>query len=353
VSARLAVAVGGLALPNPIICGSGEPVMTEAGIRAALAAGAGGVIAKSINESEAAARQLDRADYVQLTRDNEPTNWERGGLDHSLLNRSGLGGHDPASWFAAIAALDQGVRAAGRFVAASVILGEPAQAAALAGLAVARGVRVVELNVGAPHASEARAGAITAETDPARLTAVVRQVRAATAGAQLWVKLTGLSDNIAGLASAAKAGGADAVGLMGRFMAMLPDLDTLRPVLGTSAAYGGRWALPITCRWLALTRRAVGREFPLVGTNGARTGRDVARMALAGAGAVELTSAVMQGGFVALTRARDELEAWLIEKNLHLADIVGAAADALGGYGDQPARPGHWQNFIPPETREP
>jgi dihydroorotate dehydrogenase (NAD+) catalytic subunit len=349
---RLAVSVGGLALANPIICGSGEPVMTVSGIRAALAAGAAGVIAKSINESEAAARQLDRADYVQVAPDGAPVAWADGGLGHSLLNRSGLGGHDPATWFGAIASLDQAVRAEHRFVAASIILGEPAQAAALAGLAAARGVRVIELNVGAPHASEARAGAITAEKDPARLTDVVRQVRAAAPDTQLWVKLTGLSDNIAGLATAAQAGGADAVGLIGRFMAMLPDLDTLKPVLGTAAAYGGPWALPITCRWLALTRRAVGQDFPLIGTNGARTGHDVARMALAGARAVELTSAVMQGGFAALTRARDELDAWLAEKQLRLADIVGVAADALESYGDQPARPGHWRNFIPPETQE-
>ncbi|MEJ0070253.1 MAG: dihydroorotate dehydrogenase [Pseudomonadota bacterium] len=327
--------------------------MTEAGIRAALAAGAAGVIAKSINESEAAARQLDLADYVQLSRDGEPVPWARGDLGHSLFNRSGLGGHDPAAWFTTIAALDQSVRAEGRFVAASVILGEPAQAAALAGLAVARGVRVVELNVGAPHASEARAGAITAETDPARLTAVVRQVRAATAGAVLWVKLTGLSDNIAGLARAARAGRCR----RGRADGPLHGHAARSRYAEAGARHLGRlWrtlGAADHCRWLALTRRAVGKEFPLVGTNGARTGRDVARMVLAGARAVELTSAVMQGGFAALTQARDTLEQWLTDKQLQLSDVVGAAADALGTYGDQPARPGHWRNFIPPESREP
>jgi hypothetical protein len=39
-TSRLATTIGGLRLPNPVICGSGEPVMTEAGIRAALRAGA-------------------------------------------------------------------------------------------------------------------------------------------------------------------------------------------------------------------------------------------------------------------------------------------------------------------------
>ncbi|HUD59184.1 MAG TPA: hypothetical protein VMQ99_06755 [Acetobacteraceae bacterium] len=55
-TSRLATTIGRLALPNPMICGSGEPVMTEVGIRAALHAGAAGVIAKSVNERPEAAR---------------------------------------------------------------------------------------------------------------------------------------------------------------------------------------------------------------------------------------------------------------------------------------------------------
>lgn len=62
----LRIKIGRFDLCNPVVCGSGEPVMTEAGINAALRAGAAGVIAKSINEREAAARQLDHADYTVL-----------------------------------------------------------------------------------------------------------------------------------------------------------------------------------------------------------------------------------------------------------------------------------------------
>ena len=82
-------------------------------------------------------------------------------------------------------------------------------------------------------------------------------------------------------------------------------------MLGTSAAYGGGWALPIVCRFLALSRRAVGPGFPLLGTNGVRSGGDVARMALAGASAVEALSIVMHEGFGGLTRMIAELDALL------------------------------------------
>jgi dihydroorotate dehydrogenase len=139
--------------------------------------------------------------------------------------------------------------------------------------------------------------------------------------------------------------------MMGRFMAMMPDLATLKPVLGTSAAYGGAWALPIVCRFLALSRRAVGPEFPLLGTNGVRSGGDVARMALAGASAVEALSVVMHEGFGGLTRIIDELDGFLAAHEMRFSALVGRSADTLQGYAEQPERPGHWKQFVPAESR--
>ena len=339
---RLATRIGSLILPNPVICGSGEPVMTESGIRAALRAGAAGVIAKSVNEQPAAGRQLDKADYLSLD--------VAGAL--SLFNRSGLSQRDTTDWFTAIAAIDRDAAADGKFVAASIVYAGAEGAEAIARMARTAGLRVFELNVGAPHASEATPGAITQETDPARLGELVRCVRAATEGMQLWVKLTGLSSNLPALALAAKDGGADAVCMMGRFMALIPDLDTFEPVLGTSAAYGGGWALPIVCRFLALSRRAVGGDFPLLGTNGVRSGTDVVRMALAGASAAELLSLVMHEGFGGLTRVLRELDDFLAARDLGFSGIVGRTAGSLRGYAEQPETPGRWRNFVPPETLE-
>lgn len=344
-SERLATRIGALALRNPVICGSGEPVMTEAGIRAALRAGAAGVVAKSLNERPEGAAQLDRADYAFLDADGRAA---PSGV--SLFNRSGLIQRDVADWFAAIAAIDREAAANGQFVAASIVYAGPAGAVAIAHAARQAGLRVFELNVGAPHASEATPGAIVQETDPARLRSLVAEVRAACEGMQLWVKLTGLSGNLPALALAASEGGADAVCMMGRFMALVPDLETHAPVLGTSAAYGGGWALPIVCRFLALSRRALPARYPLIGTNGVRSGEDVVRMALAGASAVEALSVVMHDGFGALSRVLAELKEYLERRDLTFADLVGRAADRLEGYGAQPATPGRWRDFVPPET---
>ncbi|MBN8928674.1 MAG: hypothetical protein BGO51_22815 [Rhodospirillales bacterium 69-11] len=344
-TSRLATRIGALDLPNPVICGSGEPVMTEAGIRAALAAGAAGVIAKSVNERPEAAAQLDRADYVFLDPAGAPA-----ASGPSLFNRSGLQQRAAAEWFTAVAALDREAARRQRFVAASIVYAGEDGAVAIAALARRAGIRVFELNVGAPHAAEAAAGAITQESDPARLQHLVAAVRAETGGMQLWVKLTGLSGNLPALAAAAAQGGADAVCMMGRFMAMVPDLETLAPALGTAAAYGGGWALPIVCRFLAQSRRAVPPGFPLLGTNGVRSGLDVARMVLAGASAVETLSPVMQSGFGALGAMVAELEAWLTRRDLRVADLVGRAADSMQAYAAQPPSPDRWRAFVPPET---
>jgi dihydroorotate dehydrogenase (NAD+) catalytic subunit len=344
-TSRLTTTIGRLTLPNPVICGSGEPVMTEAGIRAALQAGAAGVIAKSVNENPDAARQLDRADYAQLDASGAQ-------VAHgvSIFCRSGLAQREPAEWFAAIARIDRDAAREDRFVAASIVLAGADGAVDIARTARRAGLRVFELNVGAPHASEATPGAIAQETDPARLGELVARVREATEGMHLWVKLTGLSANLPALAVASAQAGADAVIMMGRFMAMMPDLDTLAPVLGTSAAYGGGWALPIVCRFLALSRRAVGPDVPLLGTNGARSGADVARMALAGASACELLSVVMHEGFGGLARVIAELDALLASRGLAFAELVGRAADALQGYGAQDEMVGRWKQFVPVET---
>ena len=349
VGARSRISIGGLTCRSPVLCGAGEHVMTLAGIRAALAQGVGGVVAKSVNESEAGARQMDHADYARLSPDLTVTDWRSPEEGTSLFNRSGLGGQDPESWFASAAALDREVAANGQFVAGSVILGHVDPAIELCALAEKAGLRVLEFNMGAPHASEAKPGSITIETDPARVAAIVGRIRAVFSG-QLWIKLTGLSSDLVPLAAASRDAGADAVGLMGRFMAMLPDLETLRPVLNTSAAYGGKWALPITCRWLALARRGLGSEAALYGTNGARDGLDVARMMLAGARGVEMTTAVLEHGFGALGQAVRTLDDWLVSRELTADGIVGQAADALEGYGEQPSRPGYWREIAPVET---
>ena len=343
----LSTAVGAIALKNPLICGAGEHVMSAAGIESALAAGAAAVVIKSANESEAARRQLDRTDYVLLDSSWRRLPWNFDPPpDAQLLCRSGLAQQPFDRWLETAARLDRAARARDAYVVASLILADLERCIEMARAVEQAGLRVLELNIGAPHSGEAAPGAIVLEREAERVRAIVARVRASVR-LPLWVKLAGQSEDVAALALAAKLGGADAVGIMGRFMAFLPDVETLAPVLGTAAAFGGPWALPLTCRWLALTRKRVGIEFPLIGTNGARSGLDLARFLLAGASAVEMTSAVFAGGFGVIAGALEEFSGYLARKSRSARALVGAAADRLETYQQQPARFDHWKSFVP------
>ena len=348
----LRVRIGGIALPNPVIIGSGDHVMTEGALRAALSSGAGAVVAKSINESAAAKRQLDGSDHVLLNSRWNPIPWDfNPPADAMLFGRSGLHHAASADWIDTVARLDREAALSGRFVIGSIILADLDAACDLARAMQAAGIRVLELNIGAPHGDEAVPGAIVQERAAHRVRDITARLRAAIA-MPLWIKLTGQSEDVAALALAARDGGADAVIVMGRFMALVPDIETRAPMLGTAGAIGGAWSLALTCRWLAQARKRVGRDFPLLGTNGARSGLDVVRFLLAGARAVEMTSAVMAGGFDVARQAVRDIDDYLARTGGSVEDLIGLAADRQLAYGAQPDRPGYWREFVPPESRE-
>jgi dihydroorotate dehydrogenase (NAD+) catalytic subunit len=347
-SRDLSVSVGAVTLKNPLICGSGEHLIEATGIESALAAGAGAVVVKSVNESEAARQQLDLTDYALLDSHWRRLPWNFAPpRDSHLFCRSGLTPKPFDEWLEMAARLDRRARERDAFVIASIIPADLAAAVELVRKVDAAGLRIIEVNIGAPHGGEAKAGAITLERAAARVGDMTREVRGATR-APLWIKLTGQSEDVASLAAAARAGGADAVTIMGRFMAFVPDVETLAPLLGTPAAFGGPWALPLTCRWLALSRKLVGPGFPLIATNGARDGLDVARFLLAGATAVQMTSAVFAGGFGVVRETLDGLARYLDGKGRDARALIGVAADRLQGYAEQESRPGYWRRFVPP-----
>lgn len=346
--ANLQTTVGSITLKNPVICGSGEHTMSADGIRAAIASGAGAVVAKSTNESQAAKTQLDKTDYRFLSTDWQTLPWDfNAPTDATVFCRSGLVQQPFELWMQQLLALDKEAAQVGSYVIPSLILSGLDQCAEYAFAIETMGFRILEVNIGAPHGDEAAKGAIILERDASRIANIVSSLRAAT-NLPLWIKLTGQSEDPAALTIAAKDSGADAVILMGRFMGFMPDLETEAPLLNTSAAIGGGWALPLTARCIALARKRTGKDYPLLATNGARSGLDVARFLLSGASATEMASLVLMRGYGALTECISELDAYLDRRGKSAAELLGASADRLQSYADQPDRPGYWCEFAPP-----
>lgn len=343
----LATTIGSVVLKNPVIAAPGEHLIEADGVRRSLRAGAAAVVVKSTNESQAARDQLQRAEYLVLDELWRPTVWgPTAPLSATIACRSGLTPLSFDDWLQQAVTLDQEARAYDAYVVASLVLAELDPAVEMARQVEAAGVRVLELNIGTPYASQAAPGAVSTELNPERVQAIVAAVREAIR-LPLWVKITGQSERVPDLAGAAFDSGADSVVMAGRLLGLIPDLDTLEPMLGTSLGIGGFWNLPLTCHWLATTRGSLGRDKPLIGTNGAQSGLDVARMMLAGASAVSIASPVMLRGYDVLSDALRELADFLEKRGLNAADLVGTAADSRNSFANMPPRPDNWRNYIP------
>lgn len=317
-STDLSTRVAGLELKNPVVAGSCEATATPDQIRACLDAGAGAVVAKSVNESAAAHANLRAAEYVLLDESLRPRPLGPAQRGDSLFCRSGLLAVELEEWAETLASLDREAAAEGAYVVPSLIVGDLGRAVEAAATFERVGLRWLELNVGAPHASEAPRG-IGAGVE------LVRRIRAAVS-LPLTVKLAATDS-----ATEALAAGADAVCIATRAMGFLPDLKTRRPVLGTFAAVGGAWALPLTAYRVAKTHTA-HPEASIIATNGARDGFDVARLLLAGASAVALATAVLTDGPAALARAIEVLSGYCEQQGATVRELIGEASRHVQTY---------------------
>ena len=345
-SDRLTTTVGRVTLKNPLIAGSAEHMIDADGVRRALQSGVAAVVVKSTNESMAARDQLLRAEYVALDDQWRPIDWSASAPATAFIAcRSGLTPQSFDDWLEQTSRLDREAQSYDSYAVASLILAELGPAVEMARQVEQAGIRILELNIGTPYASQAK-GVVSTELDPARVSAIVSAVRAAIS-IPLWVKITGQSERVPDLAEAAFAAGGEAVVMAGRSLGIIPDIETFEPMLGTSLGVGGGWNLPLTCQWLALSRAKLGPDKPLIATNGAQTGLDIARMMLSGANAVEMATAVMLRGFEVLSRAIEEFDGYLDRKQVTARQIIGKTADRRKPFSAMPVLNDNWKRYIP------
>lgn len=327
----LRTTLGPISLANPVIAASSEYTMTEEGIRACIDAGAGAVVAKSINENPASGRQLAMAEYLLLGADHLPRDWAHAELSHSLFNQSGLVPTTLDDWLALLDRCQRYAASRDSMIIGSVTVAEPEPAGTIAA-AMADVVSCVEINVSAPHGKDS-SGAVRRIGTPDGVAEYTRAVRAAT-DVPLILKLTAQTVDVTDLARAAMNAGADVVAMIGRFQGFVPDLAQDAPLLGSVGAIGGPWALPISLYWVRNTHLAEP-TVPIIGTNGARSGDDVVRFLLAGARAVEFASAILIDGPEVLTRAVADIRGYLGEHGIDdITSIIGRSARAARTYRD-------------------
>ncbi len=177
----------------------------------------------------------------------------------------------------------------------------------------------IELNLSCPNVDEA----------PESAGEIVAACRAAT-GLPLYAKLSPAAWDIAEVARAVEAAGADGLSLVNTMRGLALDERTLWPVLATATGgYSGPALRPIALAAVYACRRATA--LPIVGMGGVTTGRDALELVAAGASAVALGT-VLFSDPDAPGRIRAELET---ELELLGLDSL-AAAEGLahaGGVG--------------------
>lgn len=339
--------VGRTTLRNPIIAGPADHFIDDAGVLAAIKTGVGGIVLKSVNETQNAKDQLQSAEYLALDEQWRPVKWGPGApRATTIANRTGLGPQSFEQWLEQSIRLDREARKNDIVAIASIIFADMDHALRMAREIEQAGIRVLELNIGTPYAREAKKNTVTTELNPARVEEIVATVRKAVS-IPIWVKTTGQSERVPDLADAAFRAGADSVIMAGRLLGLIPDTDTFKPMLDTALGIGGYWNLPMTCYWLAVSRAKLGRDKPLIGINGAQSGLDVARMMLAGASAVEIASAVQLRGYGVLSDAVAEFTKYVTDKGVTSLDLIGRAADTRKTFADMPPKPDNWRNYVP------
>jgi dihydroorotate dehydrogenase (NAD+) catalytic subunit len=179
------------------------------------------------------------------------------------------------------------------------------------------GVDALELNISCPNVS----GGVDFGTDKAMCEKVVAGVRAAC-GFPLLAKLTPNVTDIASIAKAAEAGGADAISLINTCLGMAIHWRRRRPVLGNIlGGLSGPAIKPIALRAVYQVARAVG--IPIVGIGGIASIDDVMEFLVAGATAVQIGTANFYNPTVSL-KILDALPAALAEFGVcRVADVVG------------------------------
>jgi len=153
-------------------------------------------------------------------------------------------------------------------------------------------VHMIELNISCPNVKEGGVAFGVSCDGAAGITAAVRKVTTKP----LIVKLSPNVTDIASIACAVEAEGADAVSLINTLLGMRIDIKTGRPVLRNNVGgLSGGAVFPIAVRMVWQVANTV--KIPVIGMGGVTTAKDAIELMMAGASAVQVGTAMFANPF--------------------------------------------------------
>ena len=179
-------------------------------------------------------------------------------------------------------------------------------------------IPAIELNISCPNVKDGgMAFGVTCE-GAASVVKAVRQRYSKT----LIVKLSPNVTNIADIARAVEAEGADSVSLINTLMGMAIDIERRQPMLSISTGgLSGPAVKPVAVRMVWQVAKAV--DIPVIGLGGISTAADAIEFFMAGASVIEIGTANFLDPAVTI-KVRDGINQWLDDHGCKsLSEIVG------------------------------
>ena len=179
-------------------------------------------------------------------------------------------------------------------------------------------IPAIELNISCPNVKD---GGMAFGVTCAGASSVVKAVRQAY-HKTLIVKLSPNVTDIAEIARAVEAEGADSVSLINTLMGMAIDIEKRRPVLSIgTGGLSGPAVKPVALRMVWQVAKAV--RIPVVGLGGITTATDAIEFLMAGATAIEIGTANFLDPVVTV-KVRDGIDDWLERHGCHdIHEIIG------------------------------
>jgi dihydroorotate dehydrogenase (fumarate)/dihydropyrimidine dehydrogenase (NAD+) subunit PreA len=336
--ADLKVKFCGMDFKNPVLAASAEPTLSSENMKRVIETGAGGLVAKTVTDSEAMRRLTKISKWRYL---DEQHNVCRGKVPRlfTFYGRTGLAEEEPEEWMMELKEAQAAALENDCVLIGSVGGTAPENWAKLSKMIEDAGIPLIELNFGCPHPSEmegVKTGMLVGQDKDAasEIThAVVQAVKV-----PVIIKLTPQVADIVEMADSVRSAGASAVTLTNRFVGFCLDIETGKPYLHGWAGVGGPWVKPLTLRWIS--KVYTGINIPITGTNGAYDWKDVVEFMMSGATTVQLCSVVMLKGYGYLGKVIKGLNDFLNRKGYQSAkEIIGVAARAAMSYGEMESLP--------------
>ena len=179
-------------------------------------------------------------------------------------------------------------------------------------------IPAIELNISCPNVKDGgMAFGVTCEGAASVVKAVRKRYNKT-----LIVKLSPNVTNIADIARAVEAEGADSVSLINTLMGMAIDIERRQPMLSISTGgLSGPAVKPVAVRMVWQVAKAV--DIPVIGLGGISTAADAIEFFMAGASAIEIGTANFLDPAVTI-KVRDGISQWLDDHGCKsLSEIVG------------------------------